>query len=165
MRAYGHDPDTLDQPLSVRTFIAPTDAEAKAEVKHVVWFYHLLATLLPGALGRPKPAGYENYPRDPAMLSQVDVEEVWQRGTCFGSPERVTELMKLYMQRTGTSHWMAQMRCGGLEHSPAVHGALCQGGNARPASGGSAGGNAPATLQTVAPPADSAATSHAVPVP
>ena len=120
MRAYGHDPDILDQPLSVRTFVAPTDEEAKGEVQHVVWFYHLLATLLPGAPGRPKPAGYENYPRDPALLSQVSVEEVWQRGTCFGSPERVTELMKLYMQRTGTTHWMTQMRCGGVEHKKAL---------------------------------------------
>jgi hypothetical protein len=24
--------------------------------------------------------------------------------------------MKLYMQRTGTTHWLAQMRIGGLEH-------------------------------------------------
>jgi alkanesulfonate monooxygenase SsuD/methylene tetrahydromethanopterin reductase-like flavin-dependent oxidoreductase (luciferase family) len=116
MRAYGHDPDALDQPLSVRTYVAPTDEEAKAEAKHVVWFYHLLGTLLPGAPGRPKPAGYENYPRDPALLSQVTVEDVWERGTCFGSPERVTELMRLYMRRTGTTHWLAQMRIGGLEH-------------------------------------------------
>jgi alkanesulfonate monooxygenase SsuD/methylene tetrahydromethanopterin reductase-like flavin-dependent oxidoreductase (luciferase family) len=50
------------------------------------------------------------------VLSQVTVEDVWQRGTCFGSPERVTELMKRYMQRTGTTHWMTQMRIGGLEH-------------------------------------------------
>ncbi len=41
---------------------------------------------------------------------------MWERGTCFGSPERVIELMKMYMQRTGTNHWMAQMRVGGLEH-------------------------------------------------
>ncbi|HXH11777.1 MAG TPA: LLM class flavin-dependent oxidoreductase, partial [Alphaproteobacteria bacterium] len=116
MRAYGHDPDKLDQPLSVRTFIAPTDEEAKAEAKHVVWFYHLLATLLPGAPGRPKPAGYDKYPRDPGLLSKVTVDDVWERGTCFGSPERVIQLMKLYMQRTGTTHWMAQMRIGGLEH-------------------------------------------------
>jgi alkanesulfonate monooxygenase SsuD/methylene tetrahydromethanopterin reductase-like flavin-dependent oxidoreductase (luciferase family) len=116
MRVYGHDPDKLDQPLSVRTFVAPTDEEAKAEAKHVVWFYHLLATLLPGAPGRPKPAGYEQYPRDPSALARVTVDEVWERGTCFGSPERVIQLMTRYLQRTGTTHWMAQMRIGGLEH-------------------------------------------------
>jgi alkanesulfonate monooxygenase SsuD/methylene tetrahydromethanopterin reductase-like flavin-dependent oxidoreductase (luciferase family) len=117
MLEYGHDPDALDQPLSVRTFVAPSDAEAKAETKHVVWFYHLLATLLPGAPGRPVPSsGYENYPRDPALLSQVTVEDVWERGTCFGSPERVTALMKRYMHETGTTSFMTQMRIGGLEH-------------------------------------------------
>ena len=37
-------------------------------------------------------------------------------GTCFGSPERVTELMKRYMRETGTTSFMTQMRIGGLEH-------------------------------------------------
>jgi alkanesulfonate monooxygenase SsuD/methylene tetrahydromethanopterin reductase-like flavin-dependent oxidoreductase (luciferase family) len=117
LREHGYDPDKMDQPLSVRTFVAPTDEEAKAEAHHVVWFYHLLATLLPGAPGRPKPAGYEHYPRQPEELSKVTVDDVWERGTCFGSPERVTELMRMYMRRTGTTHWMAQMRIGGLEHA------------------------------------------------
>ena len=116
LKEFGHDPETLDQPLSVRTYVAATDEEARAETEHVVWFYHLLASLLPGAPGRPKPKGYEDYPRDPGLLSSVTADDVWERGTCFGSPERVTELMRAYMQRTGTTHWMAQMRIGGLEH-------------------------------------------------
>lgn len=117
MREYGHDPDLLDQPLSVRTFVAPTEEEARAETKHVVWFYHLLSTLLPGAPGRPLPAsGYENYPRDPSVLAQVTADDVWERGTCFGTPDRVTELMKRYMRETGTTSFMTQMRIGGLEH-------------------------------------------------
>jgi alkanesulfonate monooxygenase SsuD/methylene tetrahydromethanopterin reductase-like flavin-dependent oxidoreductase (luciferase family) len=121
MKQYGHDPDKIEQPLSVRTFVAPTDEEAMAETEHVVWFYHLLATLLPGASGRPRPSsGYENYPRDPATLSTVTAEDVWERGTCFGSPQRVTELMKRYMRETGTTYFMTQMRCGGLEHKKAL---------------------------------------------
>jgi alkanesulfonate monooxygenase SsuD/methylene tetrahydromethanopterin reductase-like flavin-dependent oxidoreductase (luciferase family) len=117
MREFGHDPDALDQPLSVRTYVAPTDEEAKAETPHLVWFYHLLATLLPGAPGRPMPsAGYENYPRDPLALSEVTVDDVWNRGTCFGSPERVIDLMKRYMHACGTTSFMVQMRIGGLEH-------------------------------------------------
>jgi len=117
MRQYGHDPEALDQPLSVRTFVAPTDEEAKAETKHSVWFYHLLATLLPGAPGRERPpAGYESYPRVPEDLMKITSEDVWERGTCFGSPERVTELMKKYMHTLGTTHFMTQMRIGGLEH-------------------------------------------------
>ncbi len=117
MREYGGDPDKLDQPLSVRTYVAPTDEEAKAATSHAVWFYKLLATLLPGAPGRPAPpSGYENYPRDPGVLSEITEDQVWERGTCFGSPERVTELMKRYMHALGTSHFMVQMRIGGLEH-------------------------------------------------
>ena len=117
MKEYGHDPDILDQPLSVRTFVAPTDEEARAETKHVVWFYQLLSTLLPGAPGRAVPSsGYENYPRDPSVLANVTADDVWERGTCFGSPERVTELMIRYMRETGTTSFMTQMRIGGLEH-------------------------------------------------
>lgn len=117
MREYGHDPDLLDQPLSVRTYVAPTDDEARAETKHLLWFYHLLATLLPGAPGRPRPpSGYENYPRDPAVLSELTEDEIWERGTAFGSPDRVIELMKKYMHALGTNHFMVQMRIGGLEH-------------------------------------------------
>ena len=77
MKELGHDADSLDQPFSIRTFVAPTDEEARAETKHVVWFYHLLATLLPGAPGRPVPkSGYENYPSDPSVLSQITEDEV-----------------------------------------------------------------------------------------
>lgn len=117
MREYGHDPDKLDQPLSVRVYVAPTDEEARAETKHLVWFYKLLSTLLPGAPGRPAPpSGYENYPRDPGVLAEVTEDQVWERGTCFGSPERVISQMKRYMHALGTSHFMVQMRIGGLEH-------------------------------------------------
>lgn len=56
MRQYGHDPDALDQPFLVRTYVAPTDAEARAETKHVVWYYHLLRSLVPGAPSLPSPA-------------------------------------------------------------------------------------------------------------
>jgi len=97
--------------------VAPSDEEAREATPHAVWFYHLLATLLPGAPGRPAPpSGYENYPRDPSVLSQVTVDDVWERGTCFGSPERVITQMKRYMHQAGATSFMLQMRIGGLEH-------------------------------------------------
>jgi len=90
MADQGFNADAMDQPFSVRTFVALTDEEGKAETKQVIWLYHLLATLLPGAPGRPAPeTGYENYPRDPSALSKITTEDVWERGTAFGSPERV----------------------------------------------------------------------------
>ncbi len=121
MRHYGHDPAKLDQPVSLRVHVAPTDEEAKAETKHAVWFYHLLATLLPGAPGRGAiPKGYDNYPRDPGALAKLTVEDVWQRGTAFGSPERVTEILKIYMRKLGARHLIIQMRISGLEHDKVV---------------------------------------------
>ncbi|MDP6513007.1 MAG: LLM class flavin-dependent oxidoreductase, partial [SAR202 cluster bacterium] len=117
MREYGHNPDNLDQPLSIRTYVAPTEEEANAEVEHVVWFYRLMATLLPGAPGRPAPpAGYENYPQDPSVLGSITVDDVLERGTAFGTADRVIETLKTYMRRLGATSFMTQMRIGGLEH-------------------------------------------------
>jgi alkanesulfonate monooxygenase SsuD/methylene tetrahydromethanopterin reductase-like flavin-dependent oxidoreductase (luciferase family) len=117
LRGYGHDPDALDQPLSMRVYVAPTDEEAKAETKHALWFYHLLGSLVPGAPGREEvPKGYEKYPMDPEALANLTLDDVWERGTAFGSPERVTEVLKTYMHKLGVDNFIIQMRIGGLEH-------------------------------------------------
>ncbi len=117
MREYGHDPDALDQPFSVRTYVAPTNAAAMGETENMVWFFKLMATLLPGAPGRPTPpSGYENYPLDPSVLGNVTVDDVWERGTCFGDPDRVIELYKQYMHTVGATSFMCQLRVGGLSH-------------------------------------------------
>jgi alkanesulfonate monooxygenase SsuD/methylene tetrahydromethanopterin reductase-like flavin-dependent oxidoreductase (luciferase family) len=116
MRGHGHDPDALDQPFLVRTYVAPTDAEARAETRHVVWYYHLLGSLVPGAPSLPSPASYESYPDASRRLSAVSEDEVWERGSCFGSPERVAALLTRYLHRTGMNHLALEMRIGGLEH-------------------------------------------------
>jgi alkanesulfonate monooxygenase SsuD/methylene tetrahydromethanopterin reductase-like flavin-dependent oxidoreductase (luciferase family) len=117
LREYGHDPAVLDQPVSIRVFVAPTDEDAKAETEHALWFYRLLGTLVPGAPGREEvPKGYEKYPMDPKALANLTLEDVWERGTAFGSPERVTEILKMYMRKLGVENFIIQMRIGGLEH-------------------------------------------------
>ena len=98
--------------------MAPTDEEAKAQTEHALWFYHLLAKLVPGAKGRETvPKGYEKYPLDPDSLANLTLEDVWERGTVFGSPERVIEIMKMYMDKLGARNFIIQMRIGGLEHT------------------------------------------------
>lgn len=121
LRRYGHDPARLDQPVSLRVHVAPTDEEAKAETKHALWFYHLLGTLVPGAPGREVvPKGYEKYPLDSGALAKLTLEDVWDRGTAFGSPERVTEILKIYMRKLGGRHLIVQMRIGGLQHDKVI---------------------------------------------
>ncbi len=118
LRGYGHDPKALDQPVSIRVYVAPTDEEAKGETEHALWFYRLLGTLVPGAKGREEvPKGYEKYPMDPDALANLTLEDVWERGTAFGSPERVTEILKGYMHTLGVDNFIIQMRIGGLEHA------------------------------------------------
>ncbi len=117
MSGYGNDAKALDQPVSMRVYVAPTDEEARAETKHALWFYNLLGTLVPGAKGREDvPKGYEKYPMDPDALAKLTLDDVWERGTAFGSPERVTEILKHYMHKLGVENFIIQMRIGGLEH-------------------------------------------------
>ncbi|MDP6344723.1 MAG: LLM class flavin-dependent oxidoreductase [Alphaproteobacteria bacterium] len=121
LREYGHDPASLDQPVSIRVHVAPTDEEAKGETEHALWFYRLLGTLVPGAPGREEvPKGYEKYPLDPDALAKLTLEDVWERGTAFGSPERVTEILKMYMHKLGARNFIIQMRIGGLEHDKVI---------------------------------------------
>lgn len=116
-RGYGYDMTALEQPVSLRVHVAPTDEEAKALTSHALWFYHLLAKLVPGAAGRETvPKGYEKYPLNPDALANLTLEDVWERGTVFGSPERVIEIMKMYMDKLGARNFIIQMRVGGLEH-------------------------------------------------
>jgi alkanesulfonate monooxygenase SsuD/methylene tetrahydromethanopterin reductase-like flavin-dependent oxidoreductase (luciferase family) len=117
MEANGHDVDTMDQPVSIRTYVAPSDDEAWKEADHAVWFYKLMATLLPGAPGRPQPvSGYEDYPQDPKVLAETTVSDLKDRGTAFGSPESVAEILNTYILKLKPTHLMLQMRIGGLEH-------------------------------------------------
>ncbi len=41
---------------------------------------------------------------------------MWERGSCFGSPERVAAMLTRYLHRTGMNHIALEMRIGGLEH-------------------------------------------------
>ena len=122
LQKHGHDLDKMDLPFSLKVYVAPTDAEAKAEIHHALWFYHTLARLLPGAPGRPTPAGYDQYPRDPSFLEELTADQLWNAGvdvgsgTVFGSPERVIEQLRFYMSRTRINHWMLWFKIGGLEH-------------------------------------------------
>ncbi len=117
LREYGHDPADMDQPVAIRTYVAPTDEEAKGETEHALWWYKLLATLLPGAPGRTEvPKGYEGYPADPNVLSNLTLEDVWERGTAFGSPERVINEMNQYQHKLRVNNFILWNRIGGLEH-------------------------------------------------
>lgn len=108
-----------DLPLSVKIYVAPTDEEAERDAApNALWFYQALSKFLPGAPGRPRPeSGYEQYPDEPEKVAELAAANLWEWGTCYGSPQRVIEQMRAYSERVFTNHWMAWMRIGGLEHS------------------------------------------------
>ncbi|MEE9247194.1 MAG: hypothetical protein V3U79_00655 [Dehalococcoidia bacterium] len=111
----------LLSPASIKVYVAPTDEEAERDaVPHALWFFHKLATLLPGAPGRRRRRGYEQYPQGPGKLATITDENLWEWGTCYGSPKRVLEQMRIYIERTGTNHIVAWMKIGGLGHSKVV---------------------------------------------
>jgi alkanesulfonate monooxygenase SsuD/methylene tetrahydromethanopterin reductase-like flavin-dependent oxidoreductase (luciferase family) len=109
----------VDLPLTVKIHVAPTDEEAKRDAEpNARWFYNALSQFLPGAPGRPRPErGYEQYPDSPGKVADLAADNLWDWGTCYGSPERVTESMLAYSDRVFTNHWVTWMRIGELPHA------------------------------------------------
>lgn len=118
LRANGFDPEQMEHPAAIKLYVAPTDEEARRDaIPHALWFFRKLASLIPGAPGRPARAGYEQYTSLPSTLASVTEDDLWEWGVCYGSPERVAERLRVFIQRTGTNHILAHMKIGGLEHA------------------------------------------------
>ena len=64
--------------------------------------------------------GYEDYPANPDVLLNLTLEDVWERGTAFGSPERVIDEMNQYLQKLNVDNFILWNRIGGLEHKKIV---------------------------------------------
>lgn len=118
LRDSGKELADVDLPLTAKVYVAPTDEEAEHDARlNAQWFYNALSRFLPGATGRPRPkTGYEQYPHNPEKVASFAADNLWEWGTCYGSPERVIEAMRAYSKRVFTNHWLAWMRIGRLEH-------------------------------------------------
>jgi len=118
MRAAGHDPMALDQPLLMQTYVAEDDAVAKAEAEeHAMWYHDLFQKVLPGGAGTEVRPGYEFYDTIRKAHARVGYDDLANWGSAFGDPETVTQRVLTYARQGGTNHWMAEMRFGGLSHA------------------------------------------------
>jgi len=121
MAEHGYDATALDQPMLMQTFVAETDEEARRlATPHAMWYHRLLASLLPGAPGRPVRPGYELYAKVQKKHLEVTEEEVVEHGSAFGSPETVARKIREYAETCGVNHWVAEMRFGGITHKQAM---------------------------------------------
>jgi alkanesulfonate monooxygenase SsuD/methylene tetrahydromethanopterin reductase-like flavin-dependent oxidoreductase (luciferase family) len=121
LRERGDDPDQIDAPLLMQTYVAESDEEARREAEpHAMWYHKLLSTVLPGAPGVGVSSGYELYATVQQKHTQVTFDDLYEWGSAFGSPDRVIERIKLYVERCGTNHWMAEMKFGGMPHEKAM---------------------------------------------
>jgi len=116
--AAGHDADHLDLPVMAQTYVAETDEQARQDVgAHAAWYWRLLAGIVPGAPGRRVEQGYEAYPAVREAMTKLKTDEdLLQWGTWFGSPEKVIQGIRPFIEQCGINHWLAWMRFGGLEH-------------------------------------------------
>ncbi len=121
LRERGLDASQMDQPMLMKTYVADTEEEAKRDAEpHAMWFHRLLGRLLPGAPGKPIHAGYELYGEVQKRHEEVTFDDLYEWGSCYGTPERVTERIKQYVTRSGTNHWLAEMKFGGMPHAKAM---------------------------------------------
>ena len=107
--------------MLMQTYVAESDEEARREAEpHAMWYHKLLSTVLPGAPGVGVSSGYELYATVQQRHAQVTYDDLYEWGSAFGSPDRVIERIKLYVERCGTNHWMAEMKFGGMPHEKAM---------------------------------------------
>jgi alkanesulfonate monooxygenase SsuD/methylene tetrahydromethanopterin reductase-like flavin-dependent oxidoreductase (luciferase family) len=113
----GLDADDMDQPLLMKTYVGETEEEAvRVAEPHARWFHRLLGGLLPGASGKSIPAGYELLGLERKHHEEANFDDLYEWGSCYGTPARVIDLIKQSVKRTGTNHWLADMKFGGMPH-------------------------------------------------
>lgn len=143
LRENGHDPDQLDLPFSLKVYVAPTDAEAKAEMHHALWFYHTLAKFATRGAGPADPGGVR------AVSSRPVVPGRPHRGPAVGCRRGLG--IRDCFRVTGAGHRAApfllephphqpldalvQDRGVGAREGDEVHGPVRPGGNARAPGG------------------------------
>lgn len=121
LRTQGLDATQMDQPMLMKTYVAATEEEAKRDAEpHAMWFHRLLGRLLPGAPGRPIHSGYELYGKVQKHHEEITFDDLYEWGSCYGTPERVIERITQYVARSGTNHWLAEMKFGGMPHDKAM---------------------------------------------
>ncbi|MCP3913296.1 MAG: LLM class flavin-dependent oxidoreductase [Actinomycetia bacterium] len=117
MTTAGRDPLAQDQPMLMQTFVAETEAEAKKTAEpHAIWYHELFQQVLPGAPGKKIHEGYEVYDIVRKAHAKVTYEDLAEWGSAFGTPEQVADRIVTYAEAAGVSHWMAEMKFGGLSH-------------------------------------------------
>jgi alkanesulfonate monooxygenase SsuD/methylene tetrahydromethanopterin reductase-like flavin-dependent oxidoreductase (luciferase family) len=105
----------------MQTDVAESEEEAKRDAEpHAMWFHRLLSTLLPGAPGKEVHSSYELYSTVQKHQEEIAFDELYDWGTCYGTPDRVIERIKQYAMRTGTNHWLSEMKFGGMPHEKAM---------------------------------------------
>ena len=121
MRAAGHEPSAMDQPMLMQTFVGETEAEARAVAEpSAIWYHELFQSVLPGAGGRAPAAGYEVYDRIREAHAKVTYDDLVHWGSAFGTPDQVADRVATYAEHGGVSHWMAEMKFGGITHAEAM---------------------------------------------
>jgi len=121
MREHGRDPASLDQPMLMQTFVAESEGEARRIAEpNAAWYHELFQKVLPGAPGQTITSGYELYDKVRQAHARVTTEDLTQWGSAFGTPEQVADRVVEYAERAGVSHWMAEMKFGGIGHADAM---------------------------------------------
>ncbi|MBM3489525.1 MAG: LLM class flavin-dependent oxidoreductase [Alphaproteobacteria bacterium] len=121
MQAAGRDASALDQPMLMQTYVAETEAAAKRDAEpHATRYHELFQEVLPGAPGAKVSAGYELYDKVRQAHARVTYDDLANWGSAFGTPEQVAERIVTDVRHGGVSHWMAEMKFGGMTHKQAV---------------------------------------------
>jgi alkanesulfonate monooxygenase SsuD/methylene tetrahydromethanopterin reductase-like flavin-dependent oxidoreductase (luciferase family) len=103
--------------MLMQTFVAGTTEEAKRIAEpHAIWYHDFFQQVLPGAPGKKIHEGYQLYDTVRQNHAKVTYDDLAEWGSAFGTPDDVADRIVTYAEAPGVSHWMAEMKFGGMSH-------------------------------------------------
>ena len=101
--------------VSAPTYIADTDARARAEPRDsIMHFYHEQANLLEGAARLVDPETATRRMRRVEQLRNIDYDEALRTNALVGCPDTIVEKLRSLQAEFGLSGILAELNCGGL---------------------------------------------------
>jgi alkanesulfonate monooxygenase SsuD/methylene tetrahydromethanopterin reductase-like flavin-dependent oxidoreductase (luciferase family) len=101
--------------LRVPTYVAETEDRARAEPKEsLMHFYHEQAQRLRDSLSRAGTRAVEGRAERLKRIENLTYEEALRGQVLVGTPEEVTERLRLLQQELGIDGILAELNCGGL---------------------------------------------------
>lgn len=118
LEAAGFDPKDYDRPVMQKVYVGESEEEAHATARpHAEWYQALLASIVPGANGKP-PKGYEQWARIAENMAKVSYDDI-RRGSNFAGVENAIETVQKLVD-VGVNKYIGWFSFGSMDRPNAT---------------------------------------------